>query len=87
MQRNKDTKIRLSYRKRVLGKKTYAATEAVKAVSTVTRREDLSFPLDGHLYTSLAGALKYTSVFYNHVIDQIRNSNYHRVLMLPIIFQ
>lgn len=67
----------MSSRKSVLGRKTSAAAEAVKAVSTVTRSEHLSFPLNGHLYTPLAEALKYTSVSYNHAIDQIRNSNYH----------
>lgn len=54
-------RIRLSSRKRVLESKTSVATEAVKSVSTVPGKEDLSFPLDGHLYTLLAEALK--SVF------------------------
>lgn len=70
-------RIRLSSRKRVLERKTSAATEAVKAVSTVIRSEHLSFPLNGHLYTPLGEALKYTSVAYNHAIDQIGNSNYY----------
>jgi len=44
-------RIRLTSRKRVLESNTSVTTEAVKSVSTVAGKEDLSFPLDGHLYT------------------------------------